>query len=126
MAKYIPLDAVLAEIEKIIADETESIKCFERRRNVSEVQRSNARIGVLTHLRSLLDTLEVKEVDLEKEIEKYAYSLPHSATGATIYVSDIKSPIAREFGIKHDWSYEYVEQIAEHFFELGLKAQKGE
>ncbi len=67
-----------------------------------------------------LDTLEAKEVDFEKEIEKYAYSLPHSATGATIYVSDIKSPIAREFGVKHDWSYEYVEQIAEHFFELGL------
>ena len=69
MAKYIPLDEVLAEIEKIIADETESIKCFERRRNVSEVQRSNARIGVLMHLRSLLDTLEVKEVDLEKPFE---------------------------------------------------------
>ena len=68
---------------------------------------------------------ESKEVDLEKEIEKYAYSLPHSVTGTTSYVSDIKAPIAREFGIKHDWSYEYVEQIAEHFFELGLKAQKG-
>lgn len=67
MEKYISLDAVLAEIEKIIADETESIKCFERRRNVSEVQRSNARIGVLTHLRSRLNTLEVKEVNSEKE-----------------------------------------------------------
>ena len=62
MTQYINKDALVAEIKKIIADETESIKCFERRRNVSEVQRSNARIGVLMHLRSLLDTLEVKEL----------------------------------------------------------------
>ena len=65
MARYIELDEVRAKIEKIIADETESIKSFEHSKNVSEVQRSNARIGVLMHIRSLLNTLEVKDIDLD-------------------------------------------------------------
>lgn len=73
---------------------------------------------------SFLSTIEVKEVDLEKEIEEYAYSLPHGTTGSCFYVSDKRLPIARKFGIKHDWDYVAVENIAEHFFELGLKAQK--
>ena len=81
----------------------------------------NERLRIL----DLIDTLEVKEVDLDKEIEDYAYSLPHSANGTSSYVSDTKSPKAREFGIRHYWSYDDVELIAEHFFELGIKAQKG-
>lgn len=104
--KLIPKDAVLAEIEKIIADETESIKCFERRRNVSEVQRSNARIGVLTHLRSRLNTLEVKEVDLKKEFSQWW-----------------KSERAKDYNV--DVLYEMYSNVsmklAKHFFELGLK-----
>ncbi len=67
MTHYIDKSAVVAEIEKIIADETESIKSFEHSKNVSEVQRSNARMGVLMHIRSLLDTIEVKEVISEQE-----------------------------------------------------------
>ena len=50
----------------------------------------------------LLDTLEVKEVDLEKEIKKY-----------------IKDNIC-------GYCVPGVEETAKHFFELGLKAQKGE
>ena len=71
MEQYIPKSVVLAEIEKVIDDENESIKSFEHRKNVSEVQRSNARIGILIHIRSLIDTFEAKEVDLEKEITNY-------------------------------------------------------
>ena len=73
MEKYIPLDSVLAEIENIIADENESIKSFEHSKNVSEVQRSNARIGVLTHLRSLLDTIKAKEVGVWKTVDNINY-----------------------------------------------------
>ena len=39
MAQYIDKAAIAAEIEKIIADETESIKTFEHSKIVSEVQR---------------------------------------------------------------------------------------
>lgn len=70
MAQYIDKSALAAEIEKIISDETESIKSFEHNKNASEVQRSNARIGVLTYLHSFLTTLEVKEIDLEDSIKE--------------------------------------------------------
>ena len=103
MVQYIDKDAIVTEIEKIIADETESIKSFEHGKNVSEVQRSNARISVLEHIRSLLDTIEVKEVDLDAEINLWVRNL-HRVP-----------------------NFEELNKFARHFFELGLKAaQKGE
>ena len=110
MAKYIELDALVAEIEKIIADETESIKSFEHNKNASEVQRSNARIGVLTHLRSLLNTLEVKEVDLQKELS----------------YEDYIRFFKEHPNFSEDWGFDETWVFAKYFFELGLKAQKGE
>jgi hypothetical protein len=53
----------------------------------------------------LIDTLEVKEVDLEREIDK---------------MWDNTSDAFSEDGWKE------FEEIAKYFFELGLKAQKGE
>lgn len=105
MEKYINKGALVAEIEKIIADETESIKSFEHSKNVSEVQRSNARIGVLMHLRSLLDTLDVKDVDLEKEYDNEFFE--DAVFGKLVN---------RNAGIS----------IAKHFFELGLKVAQNE
>ncbi len=109
MKQYIDKAAAVAEIDEIIADETESIKCFERSRNVCEVTRSNARISVLTHLRSLFDTLEVKEIDLDKEFEDFLDNVE---------------------GVPRMWhsdeQIEWAKDIAKHFFELGLKTQKGE
>ena len=58
-----------------------------------------------------LDTLEVKEVDLEKEIRRYR----------------MNNPI---IGHREESLYDYMTNIAKHFFELGMqisnKAQKGE
>lgn len=112
--KLVDKDSVLAEIENIIADENESIKSFEHGKNVSEVQRSNARIGILIHIRSLLDTLEVvKEVDLEKELtewHKKHFSKKDTFNGKSGFYLTNSSQL----------------DIAKHFFELGLKAQKGE
>ena len=59
------------------------------------------------NLLSFLNTLEVKEVDLEKEIEKYLLT-----NAAFLIVEDSKL---------------VVYHIAEHFFKLGIQqAQKGE
>ena len=110
MKRLIDKDALIAEIENIIADETESIKSFEHRKNVSEMQKTNARIGVLMHIRSLLDTLETKDVDLEKEIKDYFDSQPI---------------ITRSKGVDYRLIPTGVD-IAKHFYELGLKARKGE
>jgi len=59
---------------------------------------------------SFLDTLEAKEVDLEKEIQQHINDC-----------LDIKFPTTDIELIKKD-----VEYTARYFFELGLKAQKGE
>ena len=63
----------------------------------------------LNKLLSFINTLEVKEVDLEKEIKDYFEKQPI---------------VTRSKGI----DYQLIpsgENIAKHFFELGLKAQKG-
>ena len=116
--KLIDKDALVAEIDKIIADETESIKSFEHSKNVSELQRSNARIDVLTHLCSLLDTLEVKEVDLEKHLKEDIEDVFFDLNGVAVK------------GATHCLTVEDVKDIAKHFYELGMvasnKAQKGE
>lgn len=90
MAQYIDKSTLVAEIEKLKA----------------YLQIPNAQleaIKVCDNVISVIDTLEVKEVDLEKEIGKY------------LDANDI------EFG--HQIK---LFDIAKHFFELGLKAQKGE
>lgn len=53
---------------------------------------------------NIIDTLEVKEMDLEKSISDW--------------LSD---------GLPNDEELiDYIKETAEHFFELGLKSQKGE
>lgn len=60
---------------------------------------------------SFLDTLEVKEVDLEKELESWRHNHFHGRRDK-------------------EASGEYLERVsqlelAKYFFELGIKAQKG-
>lgn len=67
----------------------------------------------LDDILSFLDTLEVKEVDLEKhlkeDIEDVFFDLDGVAVkGATYYIT-----------------VEDVKYLAKHFYELGLNAQKG-
>ena len=58
-------------------------------------------------LLSFLDTLETKEVDLEKELDEWMKYGPHT---------------------NYPWCTisDAIKITAEHFFELGLKAEKGE
>lgn len=56
-----------------------------------------------------------KEVDLEKEVKDYIYTLPHFPHSRTGIPG----------GWKCSWSEEEVIKIVKHFFELWL-AQKGE
>ena len=99
MAQYIDKDAVVAEIE--------------RRRNDYINSFMTDQVYMLNNVLDFLDTLEVKEVDLDfqmfaKEMDT-VFNLPYSETKNTE-----EEPL--------NWEY----AIAKHFFELGLKAQKGE
>ena len=92
MKQYIDKSALVAEIEKRIKE-------------IDEIGTYLSPKGVLTNLLCHLNTLEVKEVDLEKEIDRYC------------------EPI-QAWQIQ-EAPYTNIEKCARHFYELGLKTQKG-
>lgn len=104
MEQYVNKSDIVAEIKRIMDTENENINSFEQHRNTSEKQRYNARMALLEYILSFLNTLEVKEVDLEKELDRY--------TNSAEYV--------------YNETRDSYFLVAKHFFELGLKAQKGE
>lgn len=100
MAQYIDKATVVAEIGKL----QESIQKTAVDDRISEKNAGMYRACVI--LKDFLDTLEVKEVDLEKEYEEYV----------------IDDPIFGRFITNDTMGME----LAKHFFELGLKTNKGE
>ena len=85
--------ALVAEIEK----ELNTAKKY-------STEYVNGKKYALNNILSFIDTLEVKEVELEKEIKLwFDYGLPNN-----------------------DELLDYIKETAKHFFELGFKAQKGE
>ena len=101
--KLIDKDALVAEIEKRMEERDnsrdEAIWNNELWPETEYSYRSKEDESII----DFIDTLEVKEVDLDKEIEKCLKQYHMIAVGK-----------------------EEFEPIAKHFFELGLKAQKGE
>ena len=104
MDKYILKSVLVAEIEKRIK-ECDKLADAAADNNLSNTQQANELlIRQYTSLLHFIDTLETKEVDLEKEIEKE---------------------------LNEEWYGEWVnlekfKRTAKHFYELGLKVQKGE
>lgn len=96
MTQYIDKSALVAEIERL---KSEHIK---HTRNKFCAEWS---CGVLDNILSFINTLEVKGVDLEKEYDNEFFKEPV-----------FRKLINRNAGIA----------IAKHFFDLGLRAQKGE
>ena len=101
MEQYIKKSAVVAEIERIKANIKEYCvrEGHDRRFDVVPEQ--------LAQILSFIDSLETKEVDLEQEIKDILnqyYYFPEEAI-------DIPT---------------IIRITAHHFFELGLKTQKGE
>ena len=94
MKQYIDKSALVAEIEKLYKKNTD--RC-----SIEGI----AAAAQLRMVLDFLDTLEVKEVDLEKEVDKW-----------------YQNKASKEF---ENVFYDDIEECAKHFFELGLKA-KGE
>ena len=94
MEKYISLDALVAEINKRIIDAP-----------INNI--GHQRVWAYNDVKDILNTLEVKGVDLEKYYHEF---------------------LQKEwFGNSHVRTVsEMMAFTAKHFFELGLKAQKGE
>ena len=100
MEQYIKKSALVAEIEKEIK------RIYAGREYVGIPLDEENRVYGLQMAKDIIDTLEVKEVDLEKEYEEFV----------------VDDPILSRFIING----KYGRLIAKHFFELGIKAQKGE
>ena len=106
--KLINKDALVAEIEKLI-NEIYAGRSFDSLN--SEQQTS---LWYVKSIMSSINNLEVKEVDLEKIIDDY--------------FKDWKFDDELDIMIKpnnYSASFTDLKEIAKHFFELGLKAQKG-
>ena len=95
MEQYIPKSALMAEFNRLIAELVEKGE---------DTMFEQGRISAFEDTKLFLDTLEMKGVDLEKEIQTYKDN--------------------------HSYMSEYIRDVAKHFFELGVsvsnKAQKGE
>ena len=100
MANLIDKDALVAEIEKFKAEALQK-KSQCKRHGLEKIMHQ---ISVYNKMLSFIDTLEVKEVDLEKEIQDIFQKYKNGYNGLIICN-------------KTDFSL-----IARHFFELGLKA----
>ena len=71
-------------------------------------------LNALSWMKKTINTLEVKEVDLDKEIQDLIYNRFFDLEGIAIAGSSLYATV------------EDMVHIARHFFELGLQAQKGE
>lgn len=106
MAHYIDRDALAAEIEKRIKNINLNYVCSGSHPSDTYVNKK-LQDGISESLQSLLsfiDTLEVKEVDLKKELDRY--------TNSAEYV--------------YSEMYDSYFLVAKHFYELGLKAAQNE
>lgn len=99
MGQYIDKSAIVAEIKKRIDRDNEMAASYSN--NSEHDYLCRVKEKVYKSLLSFLDTLEVKEVDLEKEIE--------------LIKGDYKQ-------IDVAWNNDF-DFIARHFYELGLKSK---
>ena len=84
---YIDKNAITEEIERLIKSPI-----------LSKSENVETRIAVLEYLLSFIDTIEVKEVDLDEEIKSFTMS-------KELYEADSA-----------------IKAVAEHFYELGLNS----
>ena len=103
MAQYIDKSALVTEIEKRIKELQDLFKEGEKKLDSFQKTAIHLCIDECKVVLNILDTLEVKEVNLNEEFNKYCDNL---------YLIDLENePYAELF------------ECAKHFFELGLKAQ---
>ena len=100
--KLVDKDKIVAEIERRVADNKKDIERASHK-NLEDYFEGYEDALVLFK-EKFIDTLEVKEVDLEKEFDKYTKD---------ISAQDIKEePFTQLF------------ECAKHFYELGLKIKR--
>lgn len=108
----------MTDKQKIRAEIERRMKTCEEAFNACPSTAFGSRIDSYKALLSFIDSLPEEPVSegIENELERFAYSLPHSADGFWPKDIDCKSVEARtKYGVHHAWSYEQVKKIARHF-----------
>ena len=103
--QYINKSSIITEIRKLLHNAEAYLK-YHHNKNDELVHSFKHQKLTMCELLSFIDSLEVKEVDLEKEIEKYLL------TNAAFLIGGDSKLV--------------VHHIARYFFELGLKTKGGE
>ena len=98
MAKYISVDDLLKEIDNLV-DKGKYKDVYDR------FFRDGINSALYT-LKGRINTLEVREIDLEKELS----------------YEDYKSFFEKYPNLSNDWGFDESWVFAKYFFELGLKA----
>ena len=101
----------LLDKEKVVAEIKKRIK------EIDEIGTYLSPKGVLTNLLCYLDTLEVKEVDLEKATMNYLLHEHVSSLNVVLHHADLKLEVQY---------HKDIEDAYKAGFELGLKIRKGE
>lgn len=106
MAKYIDKSALVAEIEKYISNYKGILNKVDKSSDdwVESTLMLESKIDILQHILSFLDSLEVKDVDLEKEFDNYTKD---------ILACDVQFE-----------PFTHLYNCAKHFLELGLKTKE--
>ena len=107
MEQYIPKSALVAEIKRKY--ETNLIGAHSAFRN--------GKIEALREVKEFIDTLEVKEVDLNKSVTHYLLCEHTSPLNEIVHQADLK--VEMQY-------HKDIENAFKAGFKLGLKAQKGE
>lgn len=110
MTQYIPKAAIKTEIERI---RNQEIQWMERQGYTEYHQ--GLRDGY-NRILSSLDNIEAKEVNLDEEIRKEIDK----------YYDECEKKLYKMKDDDTDISFLQLDSFAKHFYELGLKAQKGE
>ena len=112
MAQYIDKDKAIAEIERLKKEEG----WCQVGKDTADVYYARGFRFACERIINVLDTSEVKEVDLQKEINKYISD--------NFFGSETMGFFANRTKVEPD--DQDIALCAQHFFELGLKARKGE
>lgn len=113
MTKLIDKDALVAEIKRLAEVGHTNANVFDEYRKEKAVWLQQA--DVCDRILSFINTLEVKEVDLDKYINKYfkKWYVDLTDQGNILHSPDGQAGLMS------------VKKVARHFFELGLKAKQG-
>ena len=126
MVNLIDKDALVSEIKARISDIEVSQKA-----GLIKKRDANKKIIIFKSILSLIDTLEVKEIGVDLGDPKGDRSARYIIDTKNLKEKEVDLDFVKEVDV---WiedngdsnGFFNVQDLAKHFFELGLKAQKGE